>query len=62
MAITIAFGLMSATGIILIVLPCFLMMFADIKHKLVVLWSGRLDAAHEGYHPPARALRSPTDE
>ncbi|MFI4896725.1 MAG: efflux RND transporter permease subunit [Phycisphaerales bacterium JB059] len=62
MAITIAFGLISATGIILIVLPCFLMMFADIKHKLVVLWSGRLDSAHEGYHPPARALRSPTDD
>ena len=63
MAITISFGLMSATGIILIVLPCFLMIFADLKHKVVVLWTGRLDAPHEGYHPPApsRALRSPID-
>ena len=62
MAITIAFGLISATGIILIVLPCFLMISADLKHKFVVLWSGRLDSAHDGYHAPARALRSPDPE
>ncbi len=61
MAITIAFGLMSATGIILILLPCFLMIYADVKHKLVVLWTGRLDTPHEGYHPPAKALRSPIE-
>ncbi len=60
MAITIAFGLMSATGVILIVLPCLLMITADIKHKLVVLWTGRLDSRHDGYHPPSAALRHPS--
>lgn len=41
MAITIAAGLMSATGIILIVLPCLLMILADIKSITHRLWTGR---------------------
>ncbi|MEZ6244020.1 MAG: efflux RND transporter permease subunit [Phycisphaerales bacterium] len=43
MAITISFGLMSATGITLIVLPCFLMILADVKRAIAIAWSGRLD-------------------
>jgi HAE1 family hydrophobic/amphiphilic exporter-1 len=39
MAITIAFGLMSATGIILIVLPCLLMILQDIKALAHRLWT-----------------------
>jgi len=41
MAITIAFGLMSATVIILIVLPCMLMILNDIKAVVYRLWTGR---------------------
>ncbi len=41
MAITIAFGLMSATGIILVVLPCLLMILQDIKKATHRLWTGR---------------------
>ncbi|MEM9560882.1 MAG: hypothetical protein AAF995_11285, partial [Planctomycetota bacterium] len=41
MAITISFGLLSATGIILIVLPCLLMMLRDVQIALSWLWHGR---------------------
>lgn len=44
MAITIACGLISATAIILIVLPCFLLILADLKRWLAAVWSGRLGA------------------
>jgi len=43
MAITIACGLISATVIILILLPCLLMILDDIVHLFRVLWSGRAD-------------------
>ena len=43
MAITIACGLISATAIILIVLPCLLMILDDIVHGFKVLWTGRID-------------------
>jgi multidrug efflux pump subunit AcrB len=43
MAITIACGLMSATVIILLLLPCLLMILDDIVHAFRVLWTGRLD-------------------
>ncbi|MBL4810249.1 MAG: efflux RND transporter permease subunit [Phycisphaerales bacterium] len=43
MAITIACGLISATVIILIVLPCLLMILDDIVHLIRVLWTGRAD-------------------
>ncbi|MEM1330799.1 MAG: efflux RND transporter permease subunit [Planctomycetota bacterium] len=42
MAITISFGLMSATAIILIVLPCFLVMLDDAKRVWTTLWTGRV--------------------
>ena len=40
MAITIAFGLVSATAIILLVLPCLLMIVDDLQHFVRVLWTG----------------------
>ena len=43
MAITIAFGLMSATFIILIVLPSLLLIFDDVIHAIKVVWSGNVD-------------------
>lgn len=41
MAITISFGLISATVIILVVLPCLLMVLNDIKAVTRTLWTGR---------------------
>lgn len=41
MAITIAFGLISATAIILLVLPCLLMIVRDIHVLIRVAWHGR---------------------
>jgi HAE1 family hydrophobic/amphiphilic exporter-1 len=43
MAITIACGLISATFIILLLLPCLLMILDDVTHMIRVLWIGRLD-------------------
>jgi multidrug efflux pump subunit AcrB len=40
MAITIACGLMSATFIILIILPCLLIILDDIKRLAAYLWTG----------------------
>lgn len=42
MAITIAFGLMSATFIILLVLPSLLMIMDDLVHLVRVAWSGNV--------------------
>ncbi|MCH7547318.1 MAG: hypothetical protein IID30_13035 [Planctomycetes bacterium] len=41
MAISIAFGLMSATVLILMVLPCFLVIVDDIKAAAYFLWNGQ---------------------
>ncbi|MCH9058481.1 MAG: efflux RND transporter permease subunit, partial [Planctomycetes bacterium] len=41
MAITISFGLMSATGIILVVLPCLLVIGDDVQRVLRAVWTGR---------------------
>ncbi|MEM6553560.1 MAG: efflux RND transporter permease subunit [Planctomycetota bacterium] len=51
MAISIAMGLMSATVMILIVLPCMMLIFDDLKHAAYYLWHGkpkRGDFASEG--------------
>ncbi|MEM1184756.1 MAG: efflux RND transporter permease subunit [Planctomycetota bacterium] len=40
MGITIAAGLVSATGIILLILPCLLVILRDIKFALTTLWTG----------------------
>ncbi|MEN0019286.1 MAG: efflux RND transporter permease subunit [Planctomycetota bacterium] len=45
MAITIAFGLISATGVILLVLPSLLLVFADIQRWASMAWTGE-------YKPP----------
>lgn len=61
MAITIAFGLISATFIILLVLPCLLMILRDIRVLARVAWHGRPAQPEDepraaGMEP---ALRSP---
>jgi multidrug efflux pump subunit AcrB len=43
MAITIACGLMSATFIILLLLPCLLLILDDLVHLIRILWTGRSD-------------------
>lgn len=55
MAITIAFGLVSATGIILVVIPSLLMILSDIKRLMMALWSGR-PVTHDTYRDPAAEL------
>ncbi len=42
MAITISFGLLSATGIILLTLPALLMVLDDFVHVIRSLWTGRV--------------------
>ncbi len=59
MAITISFGLMSATGVILIALPCIVVIFDDIKRSAQYLWTGspaelRVHASPESVLPPHR--------
>jgi HAE1 family hydrophobic/amphiphilic exporter-1 len=44
MAITIACGLISATFVILLVLPCLLMILEDVRRLVVTLWTGRREA------------------
>ncbi len=50
MAITIACGLISATVIILVLLPCLLMILDDVVHVFRVLWSGDLGADRVNPH------------
>lgn len=52
MAITIAFGLMSATFIILLVLPSLLLIFDDITHAFRVAWTGNIDLARKNPKVP----------
>lgn len=59
MAITIAFGLISATAIILIVLPCLLLILQDIKHVLTIVWTGRMPTAQDDvFEDPAAEYES----
>mgnify|MGYP006299592601 FL=1 len=57
MAITIACGLISATGVILIVLPCLLMILSDIKLTIATLWTGRR-ITRDIYHDPEKELEA----
>ncbi|MCA9279902.1 MAG: efflux RND transporter permease subunit [Phycisphaeraceae bacterium] len=43
MAITISFGLLSSTLLLLVVLPCLLLIFQDVKRIVVGLWTGDRD-------------------
>ncbi len=47
MAITISFGLLSATTIILIVLPCLLVIFEDARRTMRWLWTGNREDPHD---------------
>jgi len=52
MAITIAFGLLSATGIILLTLPSLLMVLDDLAHVARIAWTGRVGAPrHNPFMP-----------
>jgi HAE1 family hydrophobic/amphiphilic exporter-1 len=54
MAITIAGGLISATAIILLVLPCLLVVLRDIKMLVTTLWTGQKpDASADIWVDPA---------
>ena len=61
MAITIAFGLMSATFIILLVLPSLLMIMDDAVHLMRVAWSGNvnLERRNPKLEDPEIALLKP---
>ncbi|MCC5824037.1 MAG: efflux RND transporter permease subunit [Phycisphaerales bacterium] len=64
MAITIACGLLSATVIILVVLPSLLMVLDDIAHAGRVLWTGRTDVPRRNPmlpNPELRMLDEPVD-
>lgn len=50
MAITIAFGLMSATFIILLVLPTLLLIFDDVIHAVRVVWTGNTQLERSNPH------------
>jgi len=56
MAISISFGLMSATALILLVLPCFLVVVDDLKAVAHFLWHGRTRPAEL-----ARVVSSPLE-
>lgn len=64
MAITISGGLVSATAIILIILPCFLMILADISWLVRTIWTGRPGGGAEtaSMVEEAHALRSPRND
>ena len=47
MAISIAAGLISATVMILVVLPCIMLIFDDIMGLLYLLWHGEKRPAHQ---------------
>ncbi len=58
MAITISCGLISATVIILVVLPCLLMIFDDIGMLIRTLWTGKIAESHEEVGMVGDALAS----
>ncbi|HED53800.1 MAG TPA: efflux RND transporter permease subunit [Phycisphaerales bacterium] len=64
MAITISFGLMSATLITLVVLPCLLLIFDDVHMALLALWRGRVVPREEQVglvgHDTAATLDDPS--
>jgi len=45
MAISVAMGLLAATVLVLVVLPCILMIFDDIRRGVVSAWTGRQPAS-----------------
>jgi multidrug efflux pump subunit AcrB len=65
MAISIAAGLISATLLVLVVLPCVMVIFDDIAGLLYYLWHGRPrpmePATHEAPKAGQEHVQSPTD-
>jgi hypothetical protein len=61
MAISIAFGLMSATVIILCVLPCMLVILDDIKSASHFLWYGKTRTARAAMLEAVAAPSTVTD-
>jgi HAE1 family hydrophobic/amphiphilic exporter-1 len=59
MAISIAFGLMSATALILLVLPCVMVIAYDVKGAAHYLWFGRSRPTPEAAEGAAEGLESP---
>ena len=53
MAISISFGLISATGLILIVLPCIIVIIDDVKAAAYYLWTGRSRTTEAGQPQPS---------
>lgn len=51
MAITISFGLISATALILVLLPCLLVIFDDARRAIVAAWTGNWTRGRE-HAPP----------
>jgi len=47
MAISIAFGLMSATFMILVVLPCIILIGQDLRYAITWLWTGKIAESNE---------------
>ena len=45
MAISIAIGLISATVLVLIALPCFVLIYEDLRRLVILVWHGRVDDA-----------------
>jgi multidrug efflux pump subunit AcrB len=61
MAITISFGLMSATGITLVALPALLVVLEDLKRATRIVWRGRMEPPlpwMEGYGAGGGGQRS----
>jgi multidrug efflux pump subunit AcrB len=58
MAISIAFGLMSATVLILLVLPCLIVIFDDIKAVSHFLWHGRVRPGRDELAPAVPAVET----
>lgn len=62
MAITIACGLMSATAIVLLVLPSMLLILDDAKRTLKALWSGEWEDAPDPTKVRLVPIESPSDD
>jgi hypothetical protein len=56
MAISVSFGLMSATALILVALPCIMVIIDDVKAVAYHLWHGRPRPTERGPGEPDTSL------
>ena len=61
MAISVSFGLMSATALILVALPCVIMIIDDVQRAAFFLWHGRPRPPDRYVDEPAAALDALTE-